>query len=410
VLNSNKKFILLVIVLTSLFISACNGNSEANGPDDALAKVGSKDIKLKQVDMLIKRQLQQSQGATFTPAELAAARLTVLDSLIQEEALFQRAQKDNLVPDDAKLTQELQTRKQQAKLTDEQYQAQLKQAEMTEEEYKEQMRREMAIAALQDKEKTRVSAPTEDEVKKYFEEHKEEFKAVRGASISIIVVSPTAEGMVGDAVGEAAADQKIKAIYEQLKAGADFATIASQRSEDNSAIRSGNIGFLSEDQLKQAFPTRPEIVARLMTQMTDGQYTEPLKDNLSGSWAIFKLNGRREKTENLTIENQEVRQSIIDNLTQQRQQVLFKALVVTALAEANPKNYLAEQLTKDPNRISAMKPSALIQQAAQQQQQQVQQQPRVENQNAAPAANSNASSASKNANTAPANRPANSNR
>lgn len=409
-LNSNKKFILLVIVLTSLFISACNGNSEANGPDDALAKVGSKDIKLKQVDMLIKRQLQQSQGATFTPAELAAARLTVLDSLIQEEALFQRAQKDNLVPDDAKLTQELQTRKQQAKLTDEQYQAQLKQAEMTEEEYKEQMRREMAIAALQDKEKTRVSAPTEDEVKKYFEEHKEEFKAVRGASISIIVVSPTAEGMVGDAVGEAAADQKIKAIYEQLKAGADFATIASQRSEDNSAIRSGNIGFLSEDQLKQAFPTRPEIVARLMTQMTDGQYTEPLKDNLSGSWAIFKLNGRREKTENLTIENQEVRQSIIDNLTQQRQQVLFKALVVTALAEANPKNYLAEQLTKDPNRISAMKPSALIQQAAQQQQQQVQQQPRVENQNAAPAANSNASSASKNANTAPANRPANSNR
>ncbi len=407
--NSNLKILFLVLVLTSLFITACNGDANISGADDALAKVGSKDIKLKQVDTLIKRQLLQSPGSTFTPAELAAARLTVLDSLIQEEALFQRAQKDNLVPDDAKVTQEVQTRKQQAKMTDEQYQAQLKQAEMTEEEYKEQTRREMAITALQDKEKTRVSAPTEDDVKKYFDEHKDEFKAVRGASISLIIATPTAEGMVGDAVGEAAAEQKIKAIYEQLKAGADFATIAAQRSEDNSAIRNGNIGFLSEDQLKQAFPTRPEIVARLMTQMTDGQYTEPLKDNLSGSWAIFKLNGRREKTENLSLENQEVRQSIIDNLTQQRQQVLFKALVVTALADANAKNYFAEQLAKDPKRISDMKPSALLQQAQQQQSQQQPQQPRVENQNTAPA-NSNAAAPAKNANSAPANRPANSNR
>jgi parvulin-like peptidyl-prolyl isomerase len=408
VFNSTHKILFLILVLTSLFITACNG-SGGGTPDDAVAKVGSKDIKLKQVDTLIKRQLEQNGGATFTAAELAAARLTVIDSLIQEEALFQRAQKDNLVPDDAKVNQELQTRKQAAKMTDEQYQAQLKQAGMTEEEYKEQTRREMAITALQDKEKTRVSAPTEDEVKKYFDDHKDEFKASRGASISIIVATPTAEGMVGDAVGEAAAEQKMKAVYEQLKAGADFATIAAQRSEDNSAIRNGNIGFLSEDQLKQAFPTRPEIVTRLMTQMTDGQFTEPLKDNLSGSWAIFKLNGRREKTENLALDNQEVRQNIIDNLTQQRQQVLFKALVVTALAEANAKNYLAEQLAKDPKQISDMKPSALIQQAQQQQSQQQQPQPRVENQNTAPA-NSNATPAAKNANTAPASKPANSNK
>jgi parvulin-like peptidyl-prolyl isomerase len=404
VFNFKRKFLIPVIVFTSLFIAACNGNS-GGGDGDAVAKVGSKEIKMSEVDRVIKQQLAQSPtSATFNSAQLANARLAVLDRLIEEEALFQRAKKDNLVPDDNKVNQEIQKRKQEAGITDDQYKEQLKQIGISEEEAKEQIRRSLAIEAWRDKEKTRVAQPTDEEVKKYFEDNKDQFRAVRGVDFSITATAPANNG------GDAGAETKIKAIYEQLKSGTDFATLASQRSEDqNTAIRGGNVGFLSEDQLKQGFPGRQDVVDKLMKELTPGQYTPPLRDNGTGVWAIFKLNARREKEEPLTLENPEVRKGIVDNLTQQRQQVLFSALVVTALSESNAKNYLAEQLVQDPNRISAMKPSALLQQAAQQQPQQPQPQPRVENQNAAPA-NSNAASTSKNVNTTPANRPANSNK
>lgn len=391
--NSIKKILPILIVFSCLFAMACGGNTTSGGDGEVVAKVGTKEITLKQLDTVIKQQLDQSPGTTFSPAELAAARLSVLDNLIREEAFFQKAQKDNLVPDDNKIVQELQKKKQEAGLTEEQYQAQLKQAGLTEEEYKDKIRHDLAIAALQDKEKTRVNPPSEDEVKKYYEDHRAEFKAVRGVDLSLISVNPANNG------GEAGAETKIKAIYAQLKSGSDFATIAAQRSEDPSNIRGGNYGFLSEDQLKQGFPTRPEIVQRLMTQMSPGEYTDPVKDNLSGSWAIFKLNQRREKEEDLSFDNPNVRKSIVDAITQQRQQVLMNALLLVSLSQSNPRNYLAERIVEDPKRIVEMKPSALLTQAAQQQPQQPQQ--RVENQNQSTPAAANANkSAAANANSA----------
>jgi peptidyl-prolyl cis-trans isomerase SurA len=385
VFNSIKKILPIIVVLSCLFAVACEGTKTGTdaGVADVVAKVGSKEITLKQVDTLIKQQLDQSPGTTFNPAELAAARLSVLDNLIREEAFFQKAQKDKLEPDENKVTQELQKKKQEAGLTEEQYQAQLKQAGLTEEEYKDKIRRDLAITSLQEKERARVNPPSEEEVKKYYEDHREEFKAVRGVDLSLISVSPANNG------GDAGAETKIKAIYAQLKSGSDFATIASQRSEDPSNIRGGNYGFLSEAQLKQGFPSRPEIVQRLMTSMNNGDITEPLKDNLSGNWAIFKLNARRDREENLQFENPEVRKTIVDTITQQRQQVLMSALLMVALSESNSKNYLAERIVENPKSIVEMKPSALLTQAPANPPQQ-QPQPRVENQNqAAPAANAN---------------------
>jgi peptidyl-prolyl cis-trans isomerase SurA len=391
VFKSIKTILPILIVFSCLFALACGDNRPSGGDGEVVAKVGSKEITLKQVDTVIKQQLDQSPGATFSPAELAAARMSVLDNLIREEAFFQKAQKENLVPDDNKVTQELQKKKQEAGLTEEQYQAQLKQAGLSEDEYKDKIRHDLAIAALQDKEKTRVNPPSEDEVKKYYEDHPAEFKVARGVDLSLISVSPANNG------GDAGAETKIKAIYAQLKSGSDFATLAAQRSEDPSNIRGGNVGFLSEDQLKQGFPSRPEIVQRLMTSMNAGEYTEPLKDNLAGSWAIFKLNDRREKEEDLSFENPNVRKSIVDAITQQRQQVLMNALLLVSLSESNPKNYLAQRIVEDPKRIVEMKPSALLTQAAQQQPPK----PRVENQNQSTPATTNANRpAADNANSA----------
>ena len=386
------RYLKLIILLLSVaaISTACKGSADKS-PLEVAAKVGSREIALKQVDSTIKQQLDAGGGNTaMSPAELVAARLAVLDNLIQEEALFQKAQKENLSPDDTKLNQEVQKRKQDAAVTEEQYQKQLQQAGVTEEEWRDKVRRDLAINALRERERTRVNAPTDAEIDKYYGDHKSEFVAQRGADISMIVVSPANNG------GEAGAEQKIKATYEQLKGNSDFATVAAQRTEDQgSALRGGRLGFASEQQLKQTFPSRPDIPDKLMA-LKDGQYTEPVKDNLSGAWYIFKLNRKQEQPQNLTLND--VRADIINSITQQRQQVLLNALVLVTLAETSIKNYLAERIVQNPQAIVEMRPSQLLQQATP-----AQPQPRIENENTSAPPQANRPPASN------ANRPASAN-
>lgn len=376
-----------LVLFSSLLIAACKGASDK--PLEMAAKVGSRDITLKQVDSTIKQQLDSSgNNASLTPAELVAARLSVLDKLIQEEALFQKAQKDNLVPDDSKVNQEVQKRKTELSVTEEQYQNQIKQAGFTEEDIRDQVRRQLAINELTERQKARVSAPTDGDIDKYYSDHKAEFKAERGADISVIAVSPNNNG------SEAGAEQKIRAIFAQLRSGSDFATVASQKSEEqSSAVRGGRLGFASEAGFKQSFPGVPDIAARIMA-LTEGQYTEPVKDSNAGNWYIFKLNLKREAPQNLTLND--VRADIINTITQQRQQVLLNALVVVTLSESTIKNLLAERIVQNPQSIVEMRPSQLLQPTGQQQQQA---QPRIENENRSTPTTSANRPASSNSNT-----------
>src|ERR1044072_4600321 len=183
VVFSSPKTILVLVLLSSLLIVSCK-KEESSKDTEAMAKVGSSEIARKQVDNVIKQQLDANGGGAFTAAELVAARLNVLDNLIQEEALFQRAQKENLVPDDNKVNQEIQKRKQDANLTEDQYQNQIKQRGMSEDEVREQIRREIAINQLRDAQRSRVSQPTDAEIEKYYGDHHAEFRAERGVDIS----------------------------------------------------------------------------------------------------------------------------------------------------------------------------------------------------------------------------------
>ncbi|HSF23420.1 MAG TPA: SurA N-terminal domain-containing protein, partial [Blastocatellia bacterium] len=268
----SKTVLASVVLLSSLVLASCKEDATKSAGSEVAARVGSREINMRQVDSLIKEQLDQSGGGrTLSPAELVAARLTVLDSLIQEEAMFQKAQKEALVPDDNKVNQEVQRRKQTAQVTEEQYQERLREAGLTEDELRDKVRRELAINALRERERTRVSAPTDAEINKYYADNRAQFVAARGADISMIVVTPGQNG------GEAGAEQKIKTIYEQLRSGnIDFATVAAQKSEDQaSALRGGQLGFAPEATLRQTFPSRPDIPSTLMA-LKDGQFTDPI--------------------------------------------------------------------------------------------------------------------------------------
>lgn len=176
----------------------------------------------------------------------------------------------------------------------------------------------------------------------------------------MIAVDPQDNSQQGikndDAKNDTDAKVKIDQVYQQLKGGADFATVARAKSEDQQSVaRGGDIGFATEDELKQTgFPA--DVVSQLFgPTMQAGSITSPVKFGSpqypAGRWYIFKLQEKRLQTENLTLESQGVRQQITVALTNQRKEILNAALLEVAQTEAKVVNTLAGNMLNNPGNL-----------------------------------------------------------
>jgi peptidyl-prolyl cis-trans isomerase SurA len=354
-----------IVAVASLVFAACGskttgstsgGNGGAGGASDVAATVNGKNIMLSEVDSLLNQQMkaQQQQPQSLSQLELAAARLQVLDDLIKQEVLFQRADKEGLLPKDDEITQAINEQKQQNGMTEEQYQKMLKETNQTEQQIRDIARKQIAVKKLLDKVGSTVGVPNEKEVQDFYNNNKQQFVSARGVSLAAIVVDPADNGAQDDAKNDADAKQKVDVIYQRLKSGADFATVARERSEDQSNLRGGDIGFFTEDKLKQ-LGLPQDLIGKLFGQMQNGDVTPP--QHLSdGRWYIFKLQEKRLQTENLTLDNADVRKNITDGLVNQRKQILNAAFLEVAMNEAKIDNKLAADIVSSPDKMSGLRP------------------------------------------------------
>jgi peptidyl-prolyl cis-trans isomerase C len=82
------------------------------------------------------------------------------------------------------------------------------------------------------------------------------------------------------------AEDEAKAILEQLKGGADFATLAKEKSKDPGAAEGGDLGYFTKDQMVPEF-------AEVAFKMYPGQLSNPVKTQFG--WHIIKLEDKRTK-------------------------------------------------------------------------------------------------------------------
>jgi peptidyl-prolyl cis-trans isomerase SurA len=320
------------------------------------ATVNGRNIMLQEVE----RGLNQQAGgnpASLSQLELAQARLTILDDLIKREVMFQRAEREKVLPTEAQIDGAIAQQKEQSGMTQDEFERQLKAQNMSVETLREEARKNLAISNLQDKYNGKITI-SDREVEDFYNNNKQQFVNKRGVALSMIMVDPADNSATGigldDAKNEADAKLKIDNIYQQLQGKADFATVARAKSEDYASLRAGgDIGFATEDELKEnGFP--PELVASLLGSMQVGDYTQPTF--FRGKWYIFKLAGKRLQTENLTLDsqvapNQTVRQQIAQGLTNQRKQILNAALLEVAMNEARIVNNLAANMLNNPGNL-----------------------------------------------------------
>ena len=244
--------------------------------DRVVAVVGNRPVLASQVDEEIFSRQSQGAKVPTTPEGINGVRHQIVSSIIDEELLVQQAQRDTSIKvTDEEIASgvEEQVRKVRSNFTSEvDYRAELKKAGFqTPEEYRRWLTDQQRRAAFQNRliEKLRTDgklkpvAPTEKEMRAYFEEQKATLGS-RPATISFrqIVVSPTPS-----AGAKLKAKAQADSIVLELRRGADFATAARRFSQDpGSKDQGGSLnwfrrGVMVPEFERVAFALKPGVVS-----------------------------------------------------------------------------------------------------------------------------------------------------
>ena len=386
-----NSFLFLALVSVAAFAAACGEPASGpNGvnPNETAATVNGKNITMEEVERAIKQQAQ-GQDARLSPLELAGARLQVLQSLIEQEVMFQKAEKEGTLPSEEEITAEFNKRRTASGFSEEQWKAKMAEVGETDTSLRLMIKKGLAIQKLNEKITGKVEQPKDTEVEQFYNGNKDGFKRKRGAQLAAIVIDPRDTGDGDTTKTELEAQTKAKEIGNRvLQPGTDFATVAREASEDpDTRFKGGDWRYFTEDEMKQAFP---QGFAEAVMSRPNGQVI-PTLIPFEGRYLIIKTQTKIEQDEDRTLDSPGVRQEITEYLINARKQLLSASYQTQAMNEARVDNVLAKRVVENPNELSGARPAAPANANT--------------NANAAPAANTNAAPAANvnaNTNAAPA--------
>lgn len=154
---------------------------------------------------------------------------------------------------------------------------------------------------------------TVDELKKYFQAHPEKFRKPETVTLSEIFLS---------SAGKNEAEVKARALklVAELRAGADFATVAVANSErESNGVRiapqtKGSVGAFE-------MPSLRDDIAGTVRDVKAGGISEPLRNN--DGYQIFRVDARTAASSTVTFNENQVREAItIERTTKQREEYL----------------------------------------------------------------------------------------
>ena len=244
--------------------------------DRVVAVVGNRPVLASQVDEELFSRQSQGVKLPDNPEGIRAIRQQIVSSIIDEELLVQQAMRDTSIKvtdEEIATGVEEQVKKVRTNFNSEmEYAAELKKAGFqTPEEYRrwltDQQRRaayqNRLIEKLRNDGKLKSVAPTEKEMKEYFEEQKASL-GTRPATLSFrqIVVTP-----MPSAEAKAKTKAEADSIVLELRRGADFAVAARRFSQDPGSKEQGGSlnwfrrGVMVPEFEKVAFSLRPGMIS-----------------------------------------------------------------------------------------------------------------------------------------------------
>jgi peptidyl-prolyl cis-trans isomerase SurA len=331
-------------LLPLLLASAC----KKSVPADVAATVNNHAITYTELERTYQQSQLATPGQASSEEQTMAQKLELLRSLIDDEIMLQRAEKQGLLAGDADVEANLTELK--APYTKEQFEQQLRSSKMTLDDLKSKIRHKLSIQKLINKEITSHITITDADVSKFYNANKAGFNlAEPRVHMAQILVTPNPDPNVRNlknskAQNEADAARKIREIQERLQRGEDFAMVAQSYSEDsNSAPNGGDLGFFPDSALEKA---NVEL-RRMVVALAPGAIS-PIVHTSEG-YRIFKIISK-ESAGQRELNDPRVQQSIRETLLNRKDQLLKNAYYEVARDEAKVVNYLARSVVESAGR------------------------------------------------------------
>ncbi len=313
--------LLVVLLLASIAASGCGKEMVASVNGE---KIYREDLS-KQVDEL--KKSYEQQGVDFSGDQgsnmLKSMEQDTLEQIIDTRIMLQEAKKTGKLTKD-QVQEKVKPLKEQFP-SDEEYQKFLAQVNLKEEEV-------AYILFLQEEVVKDVAPASDEDIKKYYEDNKEQFNEPEQFEVRHILffIDDGTKGFPAQHTDDEAR-KMAEDIITQLDQGQDFAELASQKSEDSTTKTNGGLYTFTKGETVEEF-------SDAATALKEGEYTEkPVKTDYG--YHLIKL-------EKIIPASQkpfdEVKQQIADYLSGQAKQDKFNQFMQEAKDKATVVNNLKQ--------------------------------------------------------------------
>ncbi len=343
-----RKSPLLAGLVLVLYLAACNRQAAPN--PDVWAVVDGKQILREDVDKVYQTRVN-ANGATPSQEEALSLKLSILDDLIDNDILLDRATQMNLLASDAEVENKFTESK--SGYTEEEFQKKLKDSGLTVDDLKSEIRTQLSIEKLINREVVAKISITDQDIANYYNANRSLFNVPETQyHVAQIVVTPrpdnTVHNLKNDKAANAAdAGRKIAMLEKALQSGADFSQLAADYSEDSSASTGGDLGFIAESSLNQS----DAALKKAVLSLRPGQVSAPIQTK-DGSYSILKLIAK-EPAGDYKLSDPQVVQQIRDQLRSRKEQLLRSAYLIEVRDQAHITNYLARQILESAGKLPA---------------------------------------------------------
>jgi peptidyl-prolyl cis-trans isomerase SurA len=331
-------FRLLLSAAVLLALASC----EKPVSSDVAATVNGRAISYTSLDRAIAIQFPASNQKA-TSDQTVQLRLEVLRALIDQEVMMQRAEKEGLLASDSDV--EARFNEYKAPYTKEELEKEFEKRKMTEADFKAELRRKLSVDKLFSKEIFSRISISDGDIAGFYRSNKANYNLPENTiHLAEILVTAAPDPNVmnlknSKAQNDQQAREKIQMIAGKLQQGEDFATLATNYSEDyDTAANGGDAGFILESILEKS--ANPEL-RRIILSMTAGQTSQVI--HTPEGYRIIKVISK-EAAGQRPFTDPRVQEQIRSELFQGKQQMLRAAFYEVARSEAKITNYYARSV------------------------------------------------------------------
>lgn len=247
---------------------------------DVVAKVNGRPILRRDFELAVQLQFRGRRTGNVGLRELQAVREKVLERLIENELLYQKAARADAAVPDGEVEDEFRKMRDSFPSAGE-FKDALRENGVGEAEFREQIKRTLIVTRFVDRELVGDLGATEEEARRYYDQNPAEMARPEAVRLSQIVVRLTPGASQAE---RTAARQKIEAILKEVRAGEDFAQLARRHSEGAEAAAGGDAGLLIKGK-------GPPAIERAAFSLQPGQVSDVIESRLG--LHLIKVGERR---------------------------------------------------------------------------------------------------------------------